>query len=162
MITDLLSELFTAITEIECWDMDDSNCIEGVQMVIASISNSFYGFAGAITLVFLLLTALPKYTYRWSFLNDIIMRRFLFLAGLGLSIYVLMASWDAALGLCALRDDSDTAMAVFEEQAGQARAIAMCIYPVTFLVLAVLLDKLLRRRKLMTVFRSNNKIFGLI
>ena len=162
MIADLFADLFSLISEIDCWDMDDPNCMEGVLLVLGFISNALYGLTGTITLLFLLLAALPRYTFRWSFLNDIILRRVIFLAGLGLTAYMIFAAWDSALTLCSLREDSDMATEVFAARANQARIIALCIYPVTFLVVSLALDKLLRRRKLMTIFRSNNKVFGLI
>ena len=162
MINEQLESLFTSITEIECWDMEDSNCIEGVQTAIAQANNGFYYIATALTLIFVILAAAPRYTFKWSFLNDIILRRLIFFTGLGLVSYMLNTAWNTALNLCSLREDSDVASQTFTDLASSAYYLSYAIYPVTFILVAVIFNFLLKRRKFMTIFRSHNKTFGLI
>jgi hypothetical protein len=162
MIAEQLAALFSQIAEIECWDMEDGACIDGVQSVISQAGFGFYTIAGIITFFSLVFAALPKYTFKWSIFNDIILRRLIFLLGLALSVYTLLTAWVTALSLCAMRDDGDVAVEVFSSMASTAYYIAMAIYPLTFILVAFVFDKFLHRRKLMSIFRSNNKIFGLI
>jgi hypothetical protein len=162
MITEQLAALFSQIAEIECWDMEDGACIEGVQAVISQAGSGFYTIAGSITLVFILLASVPKYTFKWSIFNDIILRRLIFFMGLGSSVYTLLTAWVTAMSLCSMRDDGDVALEVFASMATTSYYIAMAIYPLTFILVAFVFDKFLHRRKLMSIFRSNNKIFGLI
>ncbi|MFM7054762.1 MAG: hypothetical protein ACKOX7_08475, partial [Bacteroidota bacterium] len=67
-----------------------------------------------------------------------------------------------SLGLCSMREDSDVATQTFMDMASMAYYISLAIYPVVFVLVSVGFNYLLKRRKLMTIFRSHNKIFGLI
>lgn len=162
MLTEQLAKLFSSISTIECWDLEDSNCLEGVNNVISHANNVFYMFAISITVLFILLAALPKYTFKWSFLNDIILRRLIFLIGFLVSSYVLFSTWVAANYVCSLRDDSDVALPVFQQKVSLAYYISLALYPIIFIVVSVCLNAFLKRRKLFSIFRSNNKILGII
>jgi hypothetical protein len=162
MINEQLEGFFTSISEIECWDMEDSNCIEGVQAAISQASSGFYYIAAVVTVLFILLAALPKYSFKSTLFNDIIIRRVVFFLGLGVSVYLLSTAWNISLGLCSMREDSDVATQTFMDMASMAYYISLAIYPVVFVLVSVGFNYLLKRRKLMTIFRSHNKIFGLI
>jgi hypothetical protein len=162
MIQEQLASFFGLISEVMCFDMEDSACIEGAQAAISQATNGFYYIAAIITLLFILLAALPKYSFKSSLLNDIIIRRVVFFLGLILSVFMLSSAWNVALGLCSMREDSDVAAETFVSLASTSYYIALAVYPLVFVLVSVAFNLLLKRRKLMTIFRSNNKIFGLI
>jgi hypothetical protein len=161
MLQDFISNLFSLITDIECWDIDDPSCAEGAAEASDAILMTFIEYPIYYTVLFIMLASIPRYGFRWSVLNDIIIRRVTFFVGFGLTVYTLMKFSAVAALLSATRSDSDVASDIVAEITGQGFLIGIAIYPVLFFVVAFVLN-LLHRRKLMTIFRSNTKIFGLI
>jgi hypothetical protein len=163
MIQDLFSKLFISITEIQCWDLNDGTCVDEVNNVITNVSNTFYLNSLIITILFILIAAIPKYSFKWKFLNDIVIRRISFILGMLFSSYLLFAAWSTAIYLCSQRsEDADIAKETFVSLASMSYYISYAIFPIVFFFVAWIFDKFFKRRKLFTIFKSNNKIFGLI
>ena len=59
-------------------------------------------------------------------------------------------------------DDTAVYKEIFEPFISLYFYISLAIYPVLFWLVAFVFNTLLHRRKLNTIFRSNNKVFGLI
>jgi hypothetical protein len=78
-----------------------------------------------------------------------------------MTIFTMLQFWGTLELLAATRSDSDVAGEILSEIGMQWSIIGMAIYPVAFLIAAILLN-MLKNRKLITIFKSNNKIFGLI
>ncbi len=162
MIVDFFYKLFSGISDVTCMDTENTDCLEELNIVKASVGNNFIYTAIALTLVFILLAALPRYTFNLKFLNDVLLRRILFFLGLGFTIYVLFVAKSTAEMLCTQRADGDIAWTNFEALISIQFYISLAIYPILFWLVAFVFNTFLHRRKLNTIFRSNNKVFGLI
>lgn len=161
MLQDFLDTLFSIISEIDCWDMEDPNCVDGATEALSAIQSSFLQVSLMLSIAFILLALLPKYSFKKKMIDDILQRRLIFLVGFSLTIYMMLQFWGTLELLAATRSDSDVASEILSGIGMQWGIIGMVIYPITFLIAAVLLN-MVKNRKLMTIFKSNNKIFGLI
>lgn len=161
MILNLFKTLFAAISDIQCMDMENSDCMEGLQQVSSGVSSMLIYLGIAISVIFILLAAVPKYSFSLGFFNDVTIRRILFILGLCTSTYVLFTAYSACQVLCSLRSDGDLAWSNFSPLISLKFYISLVIYPVIFWLTAFCLNLFTSRRKLFTIFKSNNKIFGL-
>jgi len=161
MLQDFLDTLFSIIKEIDCWDMEDPNCVDGATEALAAIQSSFLQYSLMYSIFFILLALLPKYSFKKRMIDDILQRRLIFFLGFAMTIFTMLQFWGTLELLAATRSDSDVAGEILSGIGMQWGIIGMVIYPVTFLIAAILLN-MVKNRKLMTIFKSNNKIFGLI
>jgi len=161
MLQDFLDTLFSIIKEIDCWDMEDPNCVDGATEALASIQSSFLQYSLLYSVVFILLALLPKYSFKKRMIDDILQRRLIFFAGFAVTIFTMLQFWGTLELLAATRSDSDVAGEILSGIGMQWGIIGMVIYPLVFVIAAILLN-MVKNRKLMTIFKSNNKIFGLI
>ena len=153
-------------------DGETLDSIENITALTNYTNNSFLIFAFAITLIFVLLAALPRYSFKLSFLNDVLLRRIIFFIGLIFASYIVItmhSSFYEALmqnPTCSEifnpGDDSTVYKEMFEPSISMYFYISLAIYPVLFWLVAFVFNTFLHRRKLNTIFRSNNKVFGLI
>jgi len=136
------------------------------------VNTTFIVYTLALTLIFILLSAIPRYSFRLSFMNDVLLRRIIFFIGLIFTTYVAITMhssfYNALLQNQTCTDifnpGDDTAVykEIFEPFISLYFYISLAIYPVLFWLVAFVFNTLLHRRKLNTIFRSNNKVFGLI
>lgn len=161
MLQDFLDTLFSIIKEIDCWDMEDPNCVDGATEAIAAIQSSFLQYSIIFSLLFIVLALLPKYSFKKRMIDDIMQRRLIFFLGFAITIFTMLQFWGTLELLAATRSDSDVAGEILSGIGMQWGIIGMTIYPVVFLLAAFVLN-MMKNRKLMTIFQSNNKIFGLI
>ena len=162
MITEFFQSFFqSAISDAPCFDQEDTSCLESINLVSSTSMNVFLGLAIVLTVVFILLATLPKNSFKSQFFSDIFWRRICFIFGFIVTLLLLNLCWGAAILLCNLRTDSDVAAAVFTATAKMYYYISMIIYPLLFWLVAFIFNKFLKRRKLFSIFISNNKIFGL-
>jgi hypothetical protein len=164
-----------ALSEDDFQRIADGETIDSIENITALTdytNTSFLTFAFALTLVFILLAAIPRYSFRLSFLNDVLLRRIIFFIGLIFTTYVAITMhssfYNALLQNQTCTDifnpGDDTAVykEIFEPFISLYFYISLAIYPVLFWLVAFVFNTLLHRRKLNTIFRSNNKVFGLI
>ena len=57
MIVDFFYKLFSGISDVTCMDTENTDCLEELNIVKASVGNNFIYTAIALTLVFVLLAA---------------------------------------------------------------------------------------------------------
>jgi len=67
MILNLFKTLFAAISDIQCMDMENSDCMEGLQQVSSGVSSMLIYLGIAISVIFILLAAVPKYSFSLGF-----------------------------------------------------------------------------------------------
>ncbi|MEN9344574.1 MAG: hypothetical protein RLZZ60_43 [Bacteroidota bacterium] len=161
MIVDFFKNLFSGISDVLTFDLDNADPIE-IDSIVSSVGMNFIFVALILTIVFVLLAAIPRYTFTLSFMNDILLRRIIFFIGLGFTLYVLYVANTTVKSLCEARNDKDIAWDNFSPLISMHFYISLAIYPVLFWLVAFVFNTLLHRRKLNTIFRSNNKVFGLI
>jgi hypothetical protein len=162
MITELIETLFEIIQSIDCWDMEDPSCIDGASEALSAITSIFFQFSIFITLLFILLASIFKYQFKKSALSDIAWRRVVFFLGWFINYYFLNLFANIAVALSETRADSDVASEVVSSAANNWMIIGIALYPIVFFGVAFLFNTVFKRRKLYSIFRSNNKLFGLI
>jgi hypothetical protein len=162
MFNDFFAGLFNSVSDASCMDKDNSDCMEGMTAAASQVSPMFIYVAVGLTILFLILAAVPKYSFKLGFFTDILIRRIIFLVGLVFSTLTLLGAYGASKMLCSMRTDSDIAWDNFSPLININFYISLVIYPVLFWAVAFCFNRFLNRRKLNTVFVSNNKIFGII
>ena len=134
------------------------------------VNTTFIVYTLALTLIFILLSAIPRYSFRLSFMNDVLLRRIIFFIGLIFTTYVAISihsSFYFALDQDSswknmFNPDENLYNDLFEPFISLYFYISLAIYPILFWLVAFVFNTFLHRRKLNTIFRSNNKVFGLI
>ena len=163
MLTNFFQPFFeSTISDAPCFDQEDSSCMEAINLVGSTAMTVFLGMALSLTLVFILIAALPKYSFKSKIFSDVLLRRISFIFGFILTLFLLNSCWNSACVLCESRTDSDVALPAFASAAKIYYYISMLVYPILFWIVAFILNKFFNRRKLFSIFKSNNKIFGLI
>lgn len=162
MLTELIETLFEIIQSIDCWDMEDPSCIDGASEALSAITSIFLQFSLGLTFLFVLIASVFKYQFKKSALSDIAWRRVVFFLGWFINYYFLNLFANVAVALSETRADSDVASEVVAGAANDWMIIGIVLYPVVFFGVAFLFNAILKRRKLYSIFRSNNKFFGLI
>ena len=162
MFNDLFSGLFSSISDASCMDNENTDCQEGITAAVSAVGPMFLYVAVAITLVFILLTSIPKYSFKLGIFSDVLIRRIIFFVGLIFCTFTLWSAYAVCKTLCGLRSDSDLAWDNFGPLININFFISLAIYPALFWLVSFCFNRFLNRRKLNTVFVSNNKIFGII
>ena len=162
MFTELFQNLFQSISDAPCLDSEDTNCIEAINLIGSTAMNVFFSMALSLTIVFILIAALPKYSFKSKIFSDILLRRISFIFGFIMTLFLLNLCWNSACLLCEQRTDNDIALPAFASAAKIYYYISMLVYPILFWIVSFILNKFFNRRKLFSIFKSNNKIFGLI
>ena len=162
MFTELFQNLFQSISDAPCLDSEDTNCIEAINLIGSTAMNVFFSMALSLTIVFILIAALPKYSFKSKIFSDILLRRISFIFGFIMTLFLLNLCWSSACLLCEMRTDNDISLPAFASAAKIYYYISMLVYPILFWIVAFILNKFFNRRKLFSIFKSNNKIFGLI
>ena len=162
MFTELFQNLFQSISDAPCLDSEDTNCIEAINLIGSTAMNVFFSMALSLTIVFILIAALPKYSFKSKIFSDILLRRISFIFGFIMTLFLLNLCWNSACLLCEKRTDNDIALPAFASAAKIYYYISMLVYPILFWIVSFILNKFFNRRKLFSIFKSNNKFFGLI
>ena len=162
MFTELFQNLFQSISDAPCLDSEDTNCIEAINLIGSTAMNVFFSMALSLTIVFILIAALPKYSFKSKIFSDIVLRRIIFIFGFILTLFILNLCWISAGLICEKRIDPQESIEAFSSAATIYFYISMVVYPILFWIVAFILNKFFNRRQLFSIFKSNNKIFGLI
>ena len=162
MLPDFFNSFFQSISEAPCLDSQNGDCIDAINLLGSTSMNVFLGMALSLTLVFILIATLPKYSFKSKIFSDIVLRRIIFIFGFILTLFLLNLCKISALLLCSQRQDSQDSLNAFTSAAKIYYYISMLVYPILFWIVAFILNKFFNRRKLFSIFKSNNKIFGLI
>ena len=162
MLTNFFNSFFQSISDAPCLDSTNEDCLTAINLIGSTAMNVFLGMALSLTLVFILIATLPKYSFKSKIFSDIVLRRIIFIFGFILTLFLLNLCKISALLLCSQRQDSQDSLNAFTSAATIYFYISMVVYPILFWIVAFILNKFFNRRKLYSIFKSNNKIFGLI
>ena len=162
MLPDFFNSFFKSISEAPCLDSQNGDCIDAINLLGSTSMNVFLGMALSLTLVFILIATLPKYSFKSKIFSDIVLRRIIFIFGFILTLFLLNLCKISALLLCSQRQDSQDSLNAFTSAATIYFYISMVVYPILFWIVAFILNKFFNRLQLFSIFKSNNKIFGLI
>ena len=162
MLPDFFNSFFKSISEAPCLDSQTEDCKDAINLLGSTSMNVFLGMALSLTLVFILIATLPKYSFKSKIFSDILLRRISFIFGFIMTLFLLNLCWNSACLLCEMRTDNDIALPAFASAAKIYYYISMLVYPILFWIVSFILNKFFNRRKLFSIFKSNNKIFGLI
>ena len=162
MLTNFFQSFFQSISDAPCFDQEDTSCLEAINLVGSTAMTVFLGMALLLTIVFILIAALPKYSFKSKIFSDILLRRISFIFGFIMTLFLLNLCWNSACLLCEMRTDNDMALPAFASAAKMYYYISMLVYHIVFWIVAFVFNKFLKRRKLFSIFISNNKIFGII
>ena len=72
MLTNFFQSFFQSISDAPCFDQEDTSCMEAINLVGSTAMTVFLGMALLLTIVFILIAALPKYSFKSKIFSDIL------------------------------------------------------------------------------------------
>lgn len=160
MINDLIQSFLAIITQIDCWDSDNPDCVAGMAEAKSTIMFLFLITTISITILFISFASFIKYQFIKAKISDIALRRIIFLLGYIINAYLLFSIYVQAIMLSDTRLDRDVSTEIIASECFKWLLLGNVAYLFLFFLTAFILN-VLKRRKLMTIFRSNNKFLGL-